>query len=109
MRSGGGIPPGPLSERISGGVHLPSHYGCEQKSQVFCFANAIAKLLSSLWKLLVNGSLRHNSLVIANAMSWCDQVDSQSTTFIWGGGGLHEIQFVVRDRRVGACKISPLH
>ena len=38
------------------------------------FANEIAKNLSSLRKLLPNGSLRQNSLVIANAIAWCTQV-----------------------------------
>ena len=37
------------------------------------FANEIAKMSSSLRNLLANGSLRQNSLAIANAMAWCTQ------------------------------------
>ena len=36
-------------------------------------ANEMAKISSSLRKLLANGSLRQNSLAIANAMAWCTQ------------------------------------
>ena len=39
-----------------------------------CFANEIAKISSSLRKYLANGSLRQNSLAIANAMAWCTQL-----------------------------------
>ena len=41
------------------------------------FANEMAKMSSSLQKVLVKGRLRQNSLAIANAMAWCTQVPSK--------------------------------
>ena len=45
------------------------------------FANEIAKSLSSLRKFLANGSLRQNSLAIANAMAWCTQERFSESVF----------------------------
>ena len=44
------------------------------------FANERAKILSSLQKLLANGSLRQNSLAIANAKAWCTQSEGKKYT-----------------------------
>ena len=58
------------------------------------FANEIAKNLSSLRKFLATGSLRQNSLAIANAMAWCTQVGP------WGGP--------FRGRPSGRLHVAPL-
>ena len=40
------------------------------------FANAIAKISSSMRKCLANGRLRQNSLAMAHAMAWCTQISA---------------------------------